>query len=528
MKSQTSTQKILLYIFILFFVVSLSLINPLSPIHKNHILESDSAVFTYIGKAMAEYEQIPYRDIIDHKGPFLYLINFLGFKLAGFEGIWAIELLFLLVATFFSYKISQLFFTQVYINVSTAIITLLIYTKSITGGNFTESYAFPLILGALYFFLSYLFSSKTSLPKINILLIGVFLGLVVLLRPNMIGVWIAFFIVITFDLFISKKYKEIFLSIAFLLLGFLFATLPFILFFKFNGALDDFVFSYWTINTLYSKTTLENLLLVFHSLSTFSFFIILAIFIYPYFWIKYSIENNSKSFVFFGLFLSIIISIPFTGMAGKYFSYYLPIIIPLLVPCITLLLKYAYKKITLLQEKINKKQHFFANFAIISILFFGVFYIFSFYHTLKTELTFPEENLLLRNYVIANTSPDDKIINIGGGNNIYLTADRQAASKYIYQIPLVYLSPRDNHNSIEYKITNVPTDYINEDITRDFINDLETNQPKLIILTHPLQLGNFFDWEIKQYLEQKVAEGSYFIDMEYTNIINATIYVKAP
>ena len=37
---------------------------------------------------MAEYEQIPYRDIIDHKGPFLYLINFLGFKLAGFEGIW--------------------------------------------------------------------------------------------------------------------------------------------------------------------------------------------------------------------------------------------------------------------------------------------------------------------------------------------------------------------------------------------------------------------------------------------------------
>ena len=56
MKSQTFTHKMILYIFILFFVVSLSLINPLSPIHKNHILELDSAVFTYIGKAMTEYE----------------------------------------------------------------------------------------------------------------------------------------------------------------------------------------------------------------------------------------------------------------------------------------------------------------------------------------------------------------------------------------------------------------------------------------------------------------------------------------
>ena len=237
-------------------------------------------------------------------------------------------------------------------------------------------------------------------------------------------------------------------------------------------------------NTLYSKTNLKNLLLVLNSLSTFSFFSILAIFIYPYFWIKKSNENNSKSLAFFGLFLSLILSIPLAGMAGRYYSHYLPIIIPLLVPCITLLLEYAlYKKITLLQEKINKKTTFLYWFYNYFFLFFLEYFIFfSFYHTLKTELTFPEENLLLRNYVIANTSPDDKIINIGGGNNIYLTADRQAASKYIYQIPLVYLSPRDNHNSIEYKITNVPTDYINEDITRDFINDLETNQPKLIIL----------------------------------------------
>ena len=53
-----------------------------------------------------------------------------------------------------------------------------------------------------------------------------------------------------------------------------------------------------------------------------------------------------------------------------------------------------------------------------------------------------------------------------------------------------------------------------------------TNLNSLFLPIH-YNYGNFFDWEIKQYLEQKVAEGSYYIDMEYTNIINATIYVKA-
>ena len=35
----------------------------------------DKAVFVYIGEAMRN-GQVPYRDIFDHKGPFLYFINY--------------------------------------------------------------------------------------------------------------------------------------------------------------------------------------------------------------------------------------------------------------------------------------------------------------------------------------------------------------------------------------------------------------------------------------------------------------------
>ena len=61
----------------------------------------DSSVFLYIGKRMLE-GKLPYRDLFDHKGPILYLIEVSGLRLSphSTNGVWVLEVLNLLAASY--------------------------------------------------------------------------------------------------------------------------------------------------------------------------------------------------------------------------------------------------------------------------------------------------------------------------------------------------------------------------------------------------------------------------------------------
>lgn len=54
----------------------------------------DSSVFRYVAYVMKK-GGIPYRDTFDHKGPVLYLINYLGL-LINLNGVWIVEVIFML------------------------------------------------------------------------------------------------------------------------------------------------------------------------------------------------------------------------------------------------------------------------------------------------------------------------------------------------------------------------------------------------------------------------------------------------
>ena len=65
-----------------------------SPLYVNEGM--DSCVFKTIGLGILN-GKVPYVDIFDHKGPLLYIIEFVGDALAGFGGIWIIELVLIFV-----------------------------------------------------------------------------------------------------------------------------------------------------------------------------------------------------------------------------------------------------------------------------------------------------------------------------------------------------------------------------------------------------------------------------------------------
>ena len=95
-------EKVLLIAF--FFASSFVFLTE-SPLHPWVGSDSgtDSSVFMTVAMMM-DKGYVPYRDTFDHKGPLLYVINYLGRQIAVYRGVWIFEFLSMLVAFFFFYK----------------------------------------------------------------------------------------------------------------------------------------------------------------------------------------------------------------------------------------------------------------------------------------------------------------------------------------------------------------------------------------------------------------------------------------
>ena len=104
---------------------------------------TDSSVFRTVAMYM-DSGMMPYKDIFDHKGPLLYIYNWIGWKISQTNGIWFIELVSMFATTFFLYKIARLFTRRIWSlwAVFAALAPLSVYFQ---GGNFTEEYAMPIM-----------------------------------------------------------------------------------------------------------------------------------------------------------------------------------------------------------------------------------------------------------------------------------------------------------------------------------------------------------------------------------------------
>ena len=95
------------YIF-LFIVVSILCLLTLysSPLYKG-LTDVDSSVFQIMGKGMLEHKII-YRDLFDHKGPIVYIINAIGFFINNKYGLFIVEIIVFYIGTIFVYKTSRI------------------------------------------------------------------------------------------------------------------------------------------------------------------------------------------------------------------------------------------------------------------------------------------------------------------------------------------------------------------------------------------------------------------------------------
>lgn len=450
---------------------------------------TDSSVFQCIGMMMHR-GYMPYRDSFDHKGPVLYLLNYWGQSISSIRGVWVIEYIFMLVNFTFIYKIARLVTGRIQ-----AILTLLTATALLgeyfTGGNLTEEYAMPMISISMYIFLDYFYNKKVSF--LRLILCGVTFSIVLLLRPNMVSLWVVCCIAISLQCLCQSNGKEFsFFTFSFLL-GAALVLIPILIWLIWNSSFTAFWADYIQFNLVYSQNTLANKIQVF-----FSFLqeplLCISIILTVYF-CKVDASHRRLWITYLCCFL---LSTFTASMAAIDQGHYCMVLVPITAFPFAYLGKYC----------ILSKKESFSVFAVLALLYSTLVVptwaefcsLTASNYNGRNSTNYSQTLRTIGSIVKEYTSANDTISVYGNWDMVYVYCERPHATKYSYQTAISRLAP---------------------DLFADYWKEMQEEQPKVIVVE-----ANHLDY----YIEQFTTENHYslvWVQSEENPKAGACVYVKS-
>lgn len=429
---------------------------------------SDGGSFLYIGSRMLAGDEL-YVDIWDHKGPGIFLVNWLGLMLVNNSrwGVWFFEF----VVLYFGFLLGYFAISQK-LGERAALLGILVSTYSLINvfekGNLTEEY--PLLFN--FFALWLFFTQRERKTFVIYTLIGISFGLAFMFRANNGGIQVAIGLAILITGLLRRNFYELFKQLAGLAIGALSVLLFTSLFFYMRGTLQAFIDAAFIYNFLdvSGSTDLPGGFVKGWGFFGFASYIIALGYLgvlYRLFlaFKRRQLEGIKSELLIFAAILWPL-EILLSSLSGRNYSHYYVC----WIPAIFILTSYAY--------------HFFSK-AIFSerlIAFFNttrVYYmvlIFSifFSHTVVKDYFETSQVLLfnrqhgidqrheLSEYIRNNTSPDDKVLAWGWGTGMNFLSRRESPTSHIF-----YPLPSDNR--------------INAELSKKFYDDLVNNKPTLVV-----------------------------------------------
>ena len=264
---------------------------------------------------------MPYRDLFEQKGPFLYVIFLIGYLISPgkFTGIFIVEIIFFSLTLYVSSKIIDMFIDEKKYPKGKYLVLLLYGVMITTSISFIEGGSceeFNLLFTTLTTFYIIKYLKNGDLVDINykdLIICGLCCGLSLMIKYTTIGLWFIMMAYICIKLFILKRYKEAILKgLVFIIM----MLLPFGLFsiyFYMNDSLLAFLDTYFFINIFkYSSEggILSKILFSFINIfyGLFSNFVLVAmgyLIFNHYLWTKVRYGYNFKLSKKQGLFLGI-------------------------------------------------------------------------------------------------------------------------------------------------------------------------------------------------------------------------------
>ncbi|MBE7005483.1 MAG: hypothetical protein E7425_14595 [Ruminococcaceae bacterium] len=446
----------------------------------------DSSVYLYIAKVMRS-GGVMYRDVFDHKGPLLYLINYFGTVINQKHGVWLLELASFFLTSFFSYRIIRWFCTPV-LSMIGAVCAVLLLDPFFHGGNNPEEYALPFITGSLLVFTEYFAEGKTSRTKL--LLCGLCWMAVMLIRPNMIGCWIVFCVAVLIREIRNKTFQIGYFLVWFLA-GAALLLFPIVVYLSFVGALRDFWNQYILFNLVYTDAEGANRLNMIQYYMCQPPVVISMCAAAVCACYDKAIREIAVIEFFFA-----VMTVCLTSISGRGYVHYGITLMPLYVLPVAFLL-HAFNDAT--------KGHILVTIvsmaAMVGLLIPWLRYI------VQLPKLAPENNTIeyaISAFINENTEPGDVIISCGNTDVFYLYSDRMAASKYSYQLPIGEANPA---------------------IYGEFIEELSGNLPKVVITSSNTVNGILNLDELNRRMYAFLKENGYY---EWLQIAGYGVYGQIP
>jgi hypothetical protein len=449
-------------------------------------MSPDSGVFAYAGKLITE-GKLPYRDFFDHKPPLVYYLNAIAIYLMGVTpwSIWWLDVIYLsitgIVLFLLLHKITGLF--PAVLGAGIFIFTLMT-PKFFLGGNLTETYGLlpqVLIVGAMYGYLK-----RKNLWWI--LLIGLLTSFASLFKQTTIALGIGALLTIIWLGVLSRqparvlKYGLIFIA-GFLLpwglialiwsgLGAFSQLWDAVIAYNFTYVKDGF--SFYGFSLAY-QTLLESFPFLPLTIIGFASFCVFVLGIKAKL-LNFDRENKvdlngneafAREIVFLAVFLAIPFEVLFITLSGRNYGHYFIS----LLPSIIFACSYLFSK--LVGEIGVKSIGQVASMGFVgSLLLVWFIPAFISVHPQRQHLSslrlIRDKSLAqddITSYIMTHTLLDDYVLIWQVRPELNFITGRPAPSKYIYPLPL-FVGNSGKQSRFD-----------------EFLQDLETNPPRLVILS---------------------------------------------
>ncbi len=211
----------------------------------------DANIYFDIAKGII-HGMVPFRDLYDQKGPFIYFIYALGviFDERDFLGIFILEIIAASVFLYFVYKSVKLYCKSDMAFFSIPLIAFAVYSsKSFCHGGSAEEFILPMYMMIFYKWL--VFTDTKELKKLDALLIGILTGIIFWTKFTLITLSGFFGLYILFVFLIEKKYKSLINSFVYFILGAFIPTLTVFAYFGMNKSLKYLWDGYFYNNIFY-------------------------------------------------------------------------------------------------------------------------------------------------------------------------------------------------------------------------------------------------------------------------------------
>lgn len=214
---------------------------------------TDSSVFYTIGRGIMA-GKVAYRDLFDHKGLYLYLLNALGVMIADHHmlGLWLVETGFVVADCFLVFRIVRKLGRSARFALFTVLLTMVLAACCWEGGNLTETYGLlPELITLLVLLDVFQGGQEKAFPAGKMFVLGVCAGVELFLRANLVMAWIPLAVVVVGTELLQKRFRNAAATIFFGIIGLLTASVIPVLYCLKHACLNEMFFATVLFNLRY-------------------------------------------------------------------------------------------------------------------------------------------------------------------------------------------------------------------------------------------------------------------------------------